>query len=1248
MEEKNLKKPICIVLLAILVLQPVVLVTTTAFGNVAVSSENDGTLVVAQDPGSRIEEADLANHVPIFINSSADFVDQGWPGAGTSGDPYVISGLLIHYVLATPLVAIYNVDDYFVIRDCFIMQNSTGRALEFINTTHGSIEYSEVYSIWDNAILCFNANQTDIDHVIAECYNVGYYSTVILESVNVDVSNSRIRNLQSSGINVVRSDYFNSFSTTYSGHDTQFSIRIFETNHASSVSDSVGPGGTGVIINYCNHSSFTGLRGSPDFGFSMTGCHELEIDSADIGVEDQVLYAELCVNVNITNSVFAGGSDEFLVFYGCNSSYISNNEFIGNGDDGLYIDSCLWFNIMDNVLTDIGGQGIRLEFAHFTTIEGNDILDAGADGINMAQCNNTIIDSNRIDNPTTYPIYLDHAYHGEITKNDIANRSGNAGLVFQTYCADWLVADNTFDTLHGGVFTSAACSNIKVYRNSFSNMQNMFSYAVGIQNCPDSEIINNTAQDISAWGFYFGGGADRCLVEGNTVTNVGTGINVLADNVTIYNNEFLYTNLYGIWIDSFSDNVDINENHFLHPGVYGILGAQPTHSKIRNNIFDGGAVGIFGTLINSTIENNNFTGCGIYLPHGETLPYYYHTISGNMVNGKPFYYTTDANGVSLDGDQYGQIMLVNSTNMNVNGGDFINCSSSIMMYYCDEVDVTDTFSQYNRYSMVIYYSTNVTVTDSIVRDAPDILNTFGVLFQNCEDILVQNVTFNEIPESALKIIASPDFTVLDSCFTNIGSNGLYLQTSQFGLVENCEFFNVETGIYFYGADDSLATSNLFRWCTVGVYAQSVADNINITDSSFLDGWYGLFISGADGWNIVGNDIMWNSWYGIYVATGAPANISLNVLIGNAVNGYDGNSVTNYWDDQVSTGNYWSDYTPPAPSYLVSGGANSEDRFPMNAFDAVTGPLISSPEDFSYAEFSEGNTVTWLVFDDYMRDWEVYVDSVLIESDAWNFENISVIIDGLGYGVHEIFVEARDYDNNYVNDTVLVTVFDDTDPTINEPDNVIVFSGTTGNEIAWDIADQNPDRLEVYRDDVLVYSGGWGSSSWTYTYSLDGLAEGEYSFRLAVYDADDNTVSDFVTVYVLVDDIDPIISHPSDINMTEGTTGNFIVWTATDTNPSHFAVSENNTVFAEGGWGGTSVIIAIDGLAEGYYTFTVTVYDAAGNIATDAVNVTVIPVGGWLPTPLPDFTLIIVAAIAAIGIVAIVIVVVMRKKKAGSV
>ncbi|TFH06820.1 MAG: hypothetical protein E4H14_09910 [Candidatus Thorarchaeota archaeon] len=320
-----------------------------------------------------------------------------------------------------------------------------------------------------------------------------------------------------------------------------------------------------------------------------------------------------------------------------------------------------------------------------------------------------------------------------------------------------------------------------------------------------------------------------------------------------------------------------------------------------------------------------------------------------------------------------------------------------------------------------------------------------------------------------------------------------------------------------------------------------------------------------------------------------------------------------------------------------------------SYGAPTEPMLNEPKGKAYAEFSEGNEIVWIVADDNPRDWEVCIDGEFWSSDAWNFETIVVNIDGLPYGLHTVVITVWDLSNNDVSDTVLVTVFDDIDPVMNSPHDMYIFVGISGNELAWIISDQNPDNYELYQDDVLVASGSWASSPWTYRYSINGFAEGTYVFMLTIYDIDGNSVSDYVTVYVQTDDIDPIINHPGDINMTVGTIGNYIVWTATDTFPSHYAIVENATVVGTGNWGGTTISLSLDNLPAGHYTFTITVYDSGGNTATDSVNVSVIPVGGWPALPLPDYTLAIIAVIGAAGAVAVVVIVVytLRKKKAGA-
>jgi len=111
------KHPILLVLLAILIVQPLVT------GNLATgTSTPDSEGVYSPAVGFRLDPLDLTDHVPIIIDEEADFVSQGWPGTGTSGDPYLISGLSIVYSSGTPSISISDTASY-IPEQCYTWYN---------------------------------------------------------------------------------------------------------------------------------------------------------------------------------------------------------------------------------------------------------------------------------------------------------------------------------------------------------------------------------------------------------------------------------------------------------------------------------------------------------------------------------------------------------------------------------------------------------------------------------------------------------------------------------------------------------------------------------------------------------------------------------------------------------------------------------------------------------------------------------------------------------------------------------------------------------------------------------------------------------------------------------------------------------------------------------------------------------------------------------------------------------------------
>ncbi len=122
--------------------------------------------------------------------------------------------------------------------------------------------------------------------------------------------------------------------------------------------------------------------------------------------------------------------------------------------------------------------------------------------------------------------------------------------------------------------------------------------------------------------------------------------------------------------------------------------------------------------------------------------------------------------------------------------------------------------------------------------------------------------------------------------------------------------------------------------------------------------------------------------------------------------------------------------------------------------------------------------------------------------------------------------------------------------------------------------------------------------------------------------DENGGSVGVTAYIATpqfvvshppDTTDPTIDQPADITYEEGSTGHSITWNPSDANPLSYTVTRDGTFVDGGPWSGSSITVNVEGLSVGTYIYNCTVYDTAGNSASDIVNVTVTS-----PTEAPEF------------------------------
>ncbi len=1208
------RNPILYVLLAILIAQPLLIV---GFGpsTTATVMQPDDVTVLSQ--GTRLDPGDHTDHVPILIDGTGDFVAQGWPGAGTSGDPYVIAGLNITYGIGLACIAIFNTDAYFVIRDSFIGQNSALNGIHLENTSHATIEYVTVSSP-SHAIHAMNANNTLFSHIDVTASGTNNYA--------LDLQYSNLCTLESSVM--VSVDYrcvVSSYCDTFTMHDNiltavdhKYAVNAYSSPTFTSTNDVILEGYS-MRVDYSNHSTVTGLTSNAQWGVQFPFSYFCSVIDCDIiaynydGVYlntgdsntatgntiDAYRYGLYVINSNDTvfegNTIENAGTTGVFLDAAAHHTNVTLNDVSSCTSYGLYVSTSIDVQIEGNSFTDPGTYGIYVANSMDANIEDNTITDVGTTGIYVSGSNDTLLIDNILSEIGSNGIDLQTCYSSSVSENEISE-CGNVGIL-----------------ISGGAFTD-------VWYNDISD-------------CDDIGLWVNAHGMFEAWE--------------NTMTETDGGIYVWgSDETYIRDNDVYSSTAYGMYIRN-SENHTIDDNSFYDCATTGIeLDNCDTSSFTGNQIFTGPDFGIYSYDSEyCTFSGNMLTDCGFFFPEEQMDYDFNHTFTGNEVNGLPVLYAIDEASGSYSGASYGQLILVACNDTTITGGTFDRATAPICLYNSLRTSIDGVTSLNNLYGIFNEQSDNTTIINCViigsetgifVKDSPFVAIGF-VDMSNCMyGIWSHNADF---------------LTMTDASFVDLSNSGLYDNGQSNNVtVWDCEFYNISSYGIRVGGDSYYMniTNNLFEYCNYALYTYSTFSDFGvfIGNEVYYSSNCGIYFSETDFWNIQNNTILWSFNYGIYITGNAVINagwyISYNTIgLSGDANAYNSNS-GNFWDDTVDTGNWWDDYSGTG-TYSIDGGG-AVDNYPMQF--QPTEPIMNELMDVWYAEGTTGNEISWSPYDNYLKDYTVTIGGVLWEQDAVPGivnPTITVNIDGLAYGVHTLVMTVTDIDLNSVSDTIIINVFDDTPPIINNPPSFEIFLGVTGNEIVWEADDLHPGNYVAMMDGSEYATGSWTSGE--VPLNIDGLSVGVHHFTMIAYDLDGNSVSDSVSILVINDATGPSIDSPEDIVFVVESTGNRIIWTPTDDYPDSFEIEFNETIMVSGDWSGGRIIFELDNLAVGDYNFTVTVFDGGEQSATDTVAVQVIPYEGWTPTlPPPDFTLLIIAGVGIAGVVVVIGVVYFLKFK----
>jgi len=195
--------------------------------------------------------------------------------------------------------------------------------------------------------------------------------------------------------------------------------------------------------------------------------------------------------------------------------------------------------------------------------------------------------------------------------------------------------------------------------------------------------------------------------------------------------------------------------------------------------------------------------------------------------------------------------------------------------------------------------------------------------------------------------------------------------------------------------------------------------------------------------------------------------------------------------------------------------------------------------------------------------------------------------------------------------------------------ISLVEGSTGNSFTWTITANTifDPKYEISINDVFNETDIWQNNV-PIVVDLDDLSVGTYEFKIEVYNTY-KTAEDIVNI-----EVNPFIfdiSHPPDINYTEGDTGNTISWVVTSNlivNPI-YNISRNDTEIESNSWSsGDPIVINVDGLSAGTYEYKIEVRNS-DSVKEDIVIVTVNAEEKEIPSKIPGYSLLFVLGITII-------------------
>ncbi len=498
-------------------------------------------------------------------------------------------------------------------------------------------------------------------------------------------------------------------------------------------------------------------------------------------------YVGISISANVTNGNFTGNTITNNLGPGITvSSNSTNNIFSGNtiSGNGNYtttskmpgVDINSPFNTFtNNTINDNWDSGIKIGPTGYVTITSNTINNNRNAGIYFNNGNGTVVQNNTIAENDLHDIYLNATFVSHCSQT-ITNNTGSGGRPIGFF--------NTAGTISGGNYSQLIVCGV-----SGANVNNVSIEGSATKRNNGFYLLKSNHSNLSAItsqgnksGIYLLNSDYNNLSELSPLENNNAGIllenshnNIISDNNINGNEDGLYLN---------KSNNNTLENNEVHDNNYnGILLNNSVGNTLRNNnayenailstkendnyglalLFDQSFPNLGNnTLTGNIISNNN--GYNFALFSWSTTALRNNIDTSNTVDGKPIYYLTDANGLTIDeSSNAGTVYCINCTNIvvkNLNLKDNlagvylhrgVNCRVENIKAENNNINIYGQYSSQNSFLKNTtnggYYGilfspyggcASGTCKDNIVKDGESANNYYGFYFNADTTVLTGN------------------------------------------------------------------------------------------------------------------------------------------------------------------------------------------------------------------------------------------------------------------------------------------------------------------------------------------------------------------------------------------------------------------------------------------------------------------------------------------------------------------------------